>query len=229
VINRDRAIRLSSFVLAAMLLLGVPPLSAQTCSLAVNGYRLNSDAVDWSMRIGAGQSCTGGFRVSNVMLDSIKLVALPTSGEVTLHGPGFTYKAKADFQGQDSFVVLVSGMSNRIRGNSLIRVLVSVVNANGPSPFAPMPPTPAPTPPQRVKERSAERVGEESQAAVLSIAVREHGAKLAQSGALAAPGEATHWTGRMLVDQSTAKPFSPSAVQMILATMRPVIRRKLEL
>src|SRR5438876_7718169 len=137
-IDGRRAMWFWSLALAVMLLLGVRPASAQTCWIAVHAYQLNFDSVDWSMRIGAGQSCVGGFRTSNVTVDSIKLVAPPTSGEVTLQGPGFTYKAKPDFQGQDSFTVLVSGMANRIRGSSTVRVLVLVVNASGPSLPAPV-------------------------------------------------------------------------------------------
>jgi hypothetical protein len=38
----------------------------------------------------------------------------------------FSYTAKSDFQGQDSFTIQVSGMLNGIRGSSDIRIIVSV-------------------------------------------------------------------------------------------------------
>ena len=119
-------------VLLGFLLLGAPSAWAQACSVAVHRYDLTSDSVQWSMQIGAGQSCIGGFRVSNVSIDNVRLIAPPTSGEITLQGPGFRYRAKPNFQGQDSFSVIVSGLSKRIPGLSIIRVLISVVSASGP-------------------------------------------------------------------------------------------------
>jgi len=42
---------------------------------------------------------------------------------------GFSYTAKSDFHGEDSFVISVSGSKNKACGFSTIRVLVSVVGA----------------------------------------------------------------------------------------------------
>jgi hypothetical protein len=129
----------------AFLLLGIGCASAQPCQLTVNKYGLSSDSADWSMRIVAGRSCIGGFRVGDVTIENVRVVAPPTSGDVTLKGPGFTYKAKTNFQGQDSFAVMVSGSSRKVPGLSLVRVLISVQNPNAPAApeAAPVPNAPA--------------------------------------------------------------------------------------
>jgi hypothetical protein len=59
-------------------------------------------------------------------MEYAKLVSLPHSGEVTLQGPSFTYTARPDFKGEDSFSIQIAGSINRIYGNSTIRVSVLV-------------------------------------------------------------------------------------------------------
>src|SRR5947207_9450762 len=108
----DRRMWLSACALIASLL-AVAPSSAQSCFVGAQMYRLNFDSVHWTMKIGSGQSCVGGFRVSNVLLDNVRLVVPPETGHVTLQGPGFTYKAKSGFQGEDSFTVVISGQFQR--------------------------------------------------------------------------------------------------------------------
>jgi hypothetical protein len=78
------------------------------------------------MQIGSGQSCIRGLRDRGVTIETAKLISLPQSGQVKLLGPGFSYTAKSDFQGEDSFAIQVSGMLNRIPGTSDIRIIVSV-------------------------------------------------------------------------------------------------------
>jgi hypothetical protein len=89
-------------------------------------YQLKSDTVDWTMQTGSGQTCIRGLRHSRVTVDTVKLISPPQSGQVKLLGTGFSYTAKSDFEGQDSFTIQVSGMLNRIRGSSDIRIIVSV-------------------------------------------------------------------------------------------------------
>src|SRR5262249_40836893 len=67
-----------------------------------------------------------GLRHNRVTIDTAKLISPPQSGQVKLLGSGFSYTAKTDFEGQDSFTIQVSGMSNGIRGSSDIRIIVSV-------------------------------------------------------------------------------------------------------
>src|SRR5262249_48725580 len=78
------------------------------------------------MRTSSGQSCIRGLRHNRVTIDTAKLISPPQSGQVKLLGPGFSYTAKSDFEGQDSFTIQVSGMLNGIRGSSDIRIIVSV-------------------------------------------------------------------------------------------------------
>src|SRR6516225_8872715 len=89
-------------------------------------YQLKSDTVDWTMQIGSGQTCVRGLRHRRVTIDSAKLISAPQSGQVKMLGSGFSYTAKPDFEGQDSFTIQVSGMLNGVRGSSDIRIVVSV-------------------------------------------------------------------------------------------------------
>ena len=68
------------------------------------------------MQIVSGHSCIRGLSFGSVSIDSLKRIAPPQSGKVTLLGPGFTYAAKSDFQGQDAFTLQVSGTMIRMRG-----------------------------------------------------------------------------------------------------------------
>lgn len=89
-------------------------------------YQLNADTVTWSMTIGEGQSCVRGVRSAYATLDGIKLLLQPKIGEVVLDGPGFIYRSRSNFSGQDSFSLSVSGKMNNVSGSSTILVLVSV-------------------------------------------------------------------------------------------------------
>jgi hypothetical protein len=97
-----------------------------SCLLYGPSYQLASDTVEWSMTIASGQSCVRGLRTAFVVLDDIKLVSPPQSGQVILEGPAFVYKGDSNFRGADSFSVLVSGKLNRLAGSSTIRISVSV-------------------------------------------------------------------------------------------------------
>jgi hypothetical protein len=121
--------------LASTVSLGLRP-SASSCVVSGPRYRLMAEAVDWSTRIGSGQGCIRDLRLNtalsvspNVVIEDVKLISPPQSGQVTMQGSGFSYTAKSDFQGEDSFTVLVSGSINRIPGVSTIRFVVSVVGA----------------------------------------------------------------------------------------------------
>ena len=109
---------------------GVGAAFAGTCLTSGPGYQLVRDTVEWSMKIDSGQSCMVGLRFYNVVMDSAKLVSLPQSGGVTLQGLSFTYTAKPDFQGQDSFSIAVAGSIKRIYGSSTIHVTVSIGGAS---------------------------------------------------------------------------------------------------
>src|SRR6516165_2682115 len=117
----------SGATLLALLLVFVRPALGDPCVLTVGSlYQLKSDAVDWTMQTSSGRSCIRGLRHNRVTIDTAKLISPPQSGQVKLLGSGFSYTAKSDFEGQDSFTIQVSGMSNGIRGSSDIRIIVSV-------------------------------------------------------------------------------------------------------
>lgn len=114
-------------------LLFVTPAVGDTCLLSsANRFQLNSDAVEWAMQIVSGRSCIRGLNYGAVIIDEVKLVSPPQSGQVVLTGPGFSYTAKPNFNGQDDFTLQVSGSMIRIRGTSEIRVLVSVGEPKSP-------------------------------------------------------------------------------------------------
>lgn len=95
----------------------------------INGprYKLTSDAVGWTMRIGSGQTCVYGLRYNAVAMERVALASSPQYGEVELQGPGFMYTAKSDFQGEDFFALVVSGAIMSIPGSSIIKINVAVV------------------------------------------------------------------------------------------------------
>jgi hypothetical protein len=80
------------------------------------------------MRIESGQSCIHGLRFNNVVIENVRLIVPPQFGEVALRGPGFTYTADPNYQGEDSFVLMISGSIMRIHGSSTIRVATSIVS-----------------------------------------------------------------------------------------------------
>jgi hypothetical protein len=100
---------------------------AGTCTLSRSEpYKLQSDNVSWTMEIVGGGSCIRGLRYGAILIDAVKLVSRPRIGQVTLMGSGFTYVAKSQFQGRDSFELEVSGRTPTGPGTSTILVTVSV-------------------------------------------------------------------------------------------------------
>jgi hypothetical protein len=127
VVKLKRTMWSSGATLLALLLVFVRPALGDPCVLTMGSqYQLRSDTVDWPMQTSSGQSCIRGLRHARVTIETAKLISPPQSGQVKLLGPGFSYTAKSDFEGQDSFTIQVSGMLNGIRGSSDIRIIVSV-------------------------------------------------------------------------------------------------------
>jgi hypothetical protein len=110
----------------AILLLCVRPALGECILTREPSYQLKSDTVDWRMQISSGQSCVRGLCHGRVTIDSAKLIFAPQSGQVKLLGSGFSYTAKSDFEGDDAFTIQVSGIADKIHGNSEIRIVVSV-------------------------------------------------------------------------------------------------------
>jgi hypothetical protein len=112
---------------AALLLFTVSAFADSCIFSAAPPFQLRSDAVDWTMQIASGTSCTRGLKLGPITISDVKLIASPPSGQVVIKGPAFSYTAKPDFQGQDDFTLQVSGTMVRIPGVSDIKVTVSVV------------------------------------------------------------------------------------------------------
>jgi hypothetical protein len=117
------------FLPTLLLLLGSQAAHANECVIDGPHYQLESDTVEWRMKIRSSENCLRGVRFKYVYNATVSLVSPPRSGQLTLIGPGFSYTAKSDFRGEDSFVVGVSGSKSNTSGFSTIRVVVSVVGA----------------------------------------------------------------------------------------------------
>jgi hypothetical protein len=113
---------------ATLLLFAVPALADSCIFSAAPPFQLSSDAVDWTMQISSGRSCTRGLKLGPVNISDVKLIAPPKSGQVAIQGPSFSYTAKPDFQGEDDFTLQVSGTIVRMRGESDVKVTVFVVS-----------------------------------------------------------------------------------------------------
>ena len=116
---------MASFVGAMLLPAG--PAFADTCVFSLMPpYGLNADLVNWEMRIVSGKTCTKGLNYSTVAISNVKLTIPPEFGKVTVQGPGFSYTANSDFEGQDTFTIQVTGNLVRMKGTSDIQVTVLV-------------------------------------------------------------------------------------------------------
>ena len=137
----------SASVLLGLIFLGTLT-RADACVLNGPRYQLASDTVRWSLNLSSGGNCIHGVRFNNVAFDKLTIVSAPQTGHVTLHGPGFSYKAASDFQGRDFFSLMVSGTTKKVPGSSTIEVEVSVSRASELKRFPPViPPLSHPLPP----------------------------------------------------------------------------------
>jgi len=128
--EKSRLARKAYVLLSALLLLSWNQAAhANQCFTNGPRYHLESDTVEWRMKIRSSENCVRGVRFSYVWNAAVSLVSPPQSGQVTLVGPGFLYTAKSGYRGKDTFVVRVSGSKNKTSGFSAIRVVVSVVDA----------------------------------------------------------------------------------------------------
>ena len=118
--------RFTVCLLLAWLLVGVLSAKAGDCVPTGPPAQLNSETVDWTIVIMSGHTCLRGLRSRAMTLESVVVSAPAKFGEATVQGYGFSYKAPHDFKGEDSFSVTMSGANRGIRGNSIIRVEVSV-------------------------------------------------------------------------------------------------------
>jgi hypothetical protein len=105
--------------------LGIGATSASACEGVSPHYQLQSDTVEWRMSARFGETCRRGVRHKLISNPTIKIIASPQFGSLTLQGPSFSYTAGPDFHDQDSFTIEVSGFIGHATGTSTIHVSVS--------------------------------------------------------------------------------------------------------
>ena len=129
------AYRLVLSLLLVILSVEARAAAASACVVNSPHYLLTSDNVDWSIKTRGGQTCVRGLRFGSVVLETVKLISPPQSGNVRLVSPGFSLYGQAGLYWRgNSFTVEVSGTINRVRGTSTIRVVISVDRASDTSP-----------------------------------------------------------------------------------------------
>jgi hypothetical protein len=102
-------------------------LAGGNCLLHPDAFRLQSDTVHWSVKIESGGECIQGLRWSTIMIENISIIDQPKLGRLLLQGPSFRYFSNPGAQqGTDSFKLSISGTSVRLKGTSLIEVVVAV-------------------------------------------------------------------------------------------------------
>ena len=127
VVNQRASTMRATSIFFVFLSISAPaPAYAFECIVDGPRYELRSDVVNWSMKIGSGQSCIRGLRLGDVIVEKLELVSSPRTGQVTIHGPGFAYSAKSKYEGEDDFAIALSGKIGKSTGNSTIRITVSV-------------------------------------------------------------------------------------------------------
>ena len=68
------------------------------------------------MKIAGGHTCIRGLRSGAASSSSVEIISPAQFGKVRVLGPGFSYEAKADYQGPDTFTLRVSGTLMKTRG-----------------------------------------------------------------------------------------------------------------
>ena|SRR5579864_4388163 len=116
--------RVSVVAVAAFVLVSGPAL-AGSCLSKTEAFQLNSDTVHWEFVIPAGLECLQGLRGKSMLIDAVKVVEAPSSGNLAISGSGFIYKAPAN-PSDDHFKLQILGENRRMRGSSEVVVDVSV-------------------------------------------------------------------------------------------------------
>src|SRR5260221_1614888 len=89
----------------------LPPnamLAGGTCILHPEPFRLQSDAVRWSIKIVSGGECIQGLRWSTIMIGTISITEQPKAGRLVIQGPSFRYFSDQGGRANDSFKLTIS-------------------------------------------------------------------------------------------------------------------------
>jgi len=95
------------------------------CMRDISPYKLAGDTMEWSMTIAPGADCIQGLRWSTMQIYSVSVAEKPKFGELVLVGPGFRYFAKPDFNGTDTFTLVVVGKNRHDQGMSTVQIKIS--------------------------------------------------------------------------------------------------------
>jgi hypothetical protein len=113
--------------------IGIGAANASSCLVVDAPYELRSDTVEWQMKTRVGETCRRGVRFKLISNPTIKVIASPHFGNLTLQGPSFSYTAGPNFYDEDSFTIEVSGFIQYKSGSSTINVKVSNSGAAPPA------------------------------------------------------------------------------------------------
>ncbi|WP_342733594.1 Ig-like domain-containing protein [Bradyrhizobium sp. B117] len=120
-------LRITIFAFCTLAVLAPAPAAnaSPNCMRDIKPYRLAGDTMEWSMKIAPGADCIQGLRWSTMQIYSVSVAQKPNSGELVLVGPGFRYFAKPDFQGTDTFTLVVVGKNRHTEGTSTVQITIS--------------------------------------------------------------------------------------------------------
>ena len=124
--RRPAALRWATLAIVFFAVFGPRPASAAECAITGPQVKLDIELVDWTLVIASGRNCTRGLRSGAMLVDSVTIGDPAKRGIAAVQGYGFTYRAPADFKGDDAFSVVIAGTDRGIRGASTLRVRVLV-------------------------------------------------------------------------------------------------------
>jgi len=119
---------LYAFVALVLSSLAPAPAKAFNCLGDHKPFQLVGDSIEYSMKIAPGANCIQGLRWSYMQIYTVWVLEKPKHGELVMVGPGFRYKAKPEYSGEDKFSLVVVGKNRHEEGFSTVKVAVSHSN-----------------------------------------------------------------------------------------------------
>ena len=147
------AMSLSVFVLLAA------SIEAEACSVQRYSFSWGSDTRT-TVTVGTGQLCGSNLRIETGAIESISIVRAPANGTARASANRWEYRSRLGFQGQDEFMVALTGHGARGRGTTNIVVSVNVGANTGSAeqprsaPSRAQAPAPPPTDPRHARVRT---------------------------------------------------------------------------
>ncbi len=117
-----------AFVALVLSALAPAPANAFNCLGDHKPFQLAGDSIEYSMAIAPGADCIQGLRWSFMQIYAVWVLEKPKHGELVMVGPGFRYKAKPEYVGEDKFSLVVIGKNRHEEGFSTVEIAVSHSN-----------------------------------------------------------------------------------------------------